>query len=229
MWSLARAAQRCRSRAHREPARVTVRRRGVHISAEEHACGRVWRVAWIGALAVAVMTWSAGCTADSHQSANSSTATSPAQSTPGSSASRPSAPPVACPTSAPATVSPHQRDGTATSMVPASPTTVLACRYHGFNQPEAHGSLATSASIPPADVAASLNAVPVPALGAPVPNCPADFGEMYALWFGYPAGPPVLVTVQRGGCAYANNGDRRAPFASAVVSQLSAALGHDNP
>jgi hypothetical protein len=112
-------------------------------------------------------------------------------------------------------------------MVPGVPTTVLACRYHGFNQPEPHGTLAASAMLPPTDIVAALNAVPIPAPGAPVPYCPADFGELYALRFGYSSGPALVVTVQGAGCAYADNGDLHAPFAGTAQSQLSAALGHD--
>jgi hypothetical protein len=113
-------------------------------------------------------------------------------------------------------------------MVPGSPTSLVGCRYHGFNQTAPNGSLAASATLPTQEIAAALNGVPIPAPDAPLPNCPADFGEVYVLWFGYASGPPLLVSVQGAGCFYADNGDLRVPFASAAATQLSPLLGHDD-
>ncbi len=38
-----------------------------------------------------------------------------------------------------------QRDGTNRTLVPGQPIALLACRYHGFNQPEPIGTLASGA------------------------------------------------------------------------------------
>ncbi len=112
-------------------------------------------------------------------------------------------------------------------MVPGEPTSLLGCHYHGSNQPEP-GSLANAAQLDPAAIAAQLNQVPIPAPDAPKPFCPADFGEKYALWFGYADASTLLVTVDGAGCAYADNGDLQVPFANAVLTSLRQALGGDN-
>ncbi|HEY2812380.1 MAG TPA: hypothetical protein VGJ03_02830 [Acidimicrobiales bacterium] len=122
----------------------------------------------------------------------------------------------------------RQRPGTATALVPDQPTSLLGCRYHGFNQAEPHGSLANSRQLDQSDIAAQLNRVAIPSPDAPVPNCPADFGEQYALWFGYADSSTLLVTVDGAGCAYADNGDLTVPFANAALTSLQAALGHDS-
>jgi hypothetical protein len=133
-----------------------------------------------------------------------------------------------CPDTAPLQVPSRQRSGTATSIVPDLPTSLLACRYHGFNQPEAQGTLATSAELAPGEIAARLNAIPIPPADAPLPNCPADFGEKYMLWFGYSDGSALLVSVDGAGCNYVNNGDLLVPFGGDVLPLLEGPLGHED-
>jgi hypothetical protein len=127
---------------------------------------------------------------------------------------------VPCSTNVPPHVPSHQRDGTGNALVPGQPTELLACRYHGFNQAQPIGTFATSAELPASDVAAQLNQTPIPAPGAPIPNCPADFGEKYMLWFRYADGVPLLVSFDHGGCLYVDNGDLRAPFPPVAVTRL---------
>ena len=105
----------------------------------------------------------------------------------------------------------NQRDGTGNALVPGQPIELLACRYHGFNQAQPIGTLATRAALPASDVAGELNQTPIPTHEAPIPNCPADFGEKYMLWFRYADGVPLLVSFDDGGCRYVDNGDLRAP------------------
>ena len=112
-------------------------------------------------------------------------------------------------------------------MVPGEPTSSLGCRYHGFDQPQPPGSLASSAQLDTAVIVTELNRIPIPPASSPLPNCPADFGERYVIRFGYDDGSTLLVSVDGGGCTYADNGDLRVPFASAAVASLQAVLGHD--
>lgn len=113
-------------------------------------------------------------------------------------------------------------------MVPGAPTSALGCRYHGFNQPQPHGSLASSAHLDTTAIAAELNRVPIPPANSPLPNCPADFGERYIIRFGYDDGSTLLVSVDDGGCSYADNGDLRVPFATDAAASLAAVLGQDS-
>ena len=104
---------------------------------------------------------------------------------------------------------------------------LLACRYHGFNQPQRIGTFATAARLSASLIARGLNATRRPPAGI-VPNCPADFGETYMLWFVYPDGSRLLVRFDHGGCRYVTNGDLNFPFPpTAVTHRLEAALGQD--
>ena len=122
----------------------------------------------------------------------------------------------------------HQRAGTTRTLVPGHPIAVLACRYHGFNQPQPIGTYARSAAnLPAARVAHELNATPRPTSNV-VPDCPNDSGETYMLYFSYGRGRPLLARVDRGGCRYVSNGDVTRPFAPLGLSlRLEAALGRD--
>src|SRR5262245_40071176 len=71
----------------------------------------------------------------------------------------------------------QQVPGAASSLVPGSPDGLLACRFHGLNQPQPVGSFAAAATFAPAPIAAALNGAKVPTAGA-VYHCPADFGEV---------------------------------------------------
>ncbi len=133
--------------------------------------------------------------------------------------------PMQCPESVPAAVAVHQRDGTQGAMVPDDPRELLACRYHGFNQPQPSGSLASSASFDPTETARELNgARPEPA--RPV-NCPADFGETISLIFRYTGESHLVVAIHTSGCRTATNGDRAVFAPSATLTRLQAVLGAD--
>jgi hypothetical protein len=107
--------------------------------------------------------------------------------------------------------------------VPGSPNALLACRYHGLNQPQPAGSLAKFAHLSAAPLAAVLNTLPPIPKGA-VFNCPIDFGETILLLFAYPDGTQLMVSIEMGGCGFASNGDRtvRPP-----IARFEAVLGHD--
>jgi len=131
--------------------------------------------------------------------------------------------PLACPTHPPRSVPAHQIAGTAAAMVPGHPNVLLACRYHGFNQPQPVGSLAKFARLSPAPIARALNVLP------PVPkdavfHCLVDFDERILLFFAYPDGSRLTVKIEIGGCRFATNGDRTV---LAPLDSLEAALGHD--
>ncbi len=112
-------------------------------------------------------------------------------------------------------------------LVPGQPVTLLACRYHGFNQPEPIGTFARGARLPAPEIARGLDATPRPQSNVAI-NCPADFGEKYLLYFGYKSGPPLVVEIAHGGCRYVTNGDLTLPFTPVSVAQrLEAALGQD--
>jgi len=136
--------------------------------------------------------------------------------------------PSACPMRAPRSVPHHQRAGTARTFVPGHPITLLACRYHGFNQPQPIGTFARSAAgLPASSVAHELNATPRPTTSV-VPYCPNDSGETYMLYFSYRGGRPLLARVDSGGCRYVTNGDLSRPFPPVELSlRLEAALGRD--
>ena len=56
-------------------------------------------------------------------------------------------PSLSCSTIVPPKVPSNQRDGTSNALVPGQPTELLACRYHGFNQAQPIGTLATWAEL----------------------------------------------------------------------------------
>jgi len=166
----------------------------------------------------------AGCSSTSPQhAATNVTSTSALPST----TTLAAIPPLKCPAHVPSRIAPHQQVGTAATFVPNHPTELLGCRYHGGNQPQPVGSLATSATIAPDAIAAQLNAA------RPVPKvinfmCPIDFGETILLIFGYPNGSRLTVSIARAGCRFATNGDHRIFTPAATLTRLETALGHDN-
>ncbi len=123
---------------------------------------------------------------------------------------------------------PHrQRDGTTRTLVPGRPVGLLACRYHGFNQPQRIGSFARAAELPPSPIALGLNASqrPPPAIAS---GCPNDSFEWYMLYFSYRDGRALLVRVSHGGCRYVTNGDLTLEFPPAEVTRvLEVTLGSD--
>lgn len=130
---------------------------------------------------------------------------------------------TACPSRPPDPFPQHQRAGTDTAEVPGSPVTLLACRYHGFNQPEPMGTLARSATFPPT-LASALNQARA---AGPLYGCPEDSGETILLIFGYADGSRLLVDVHTRGCRTATNGDRTVVTPDAVLSELEEILGQD--
>jgi hypothetical protein len=62
-----------------------------------------------------------------------------------------------------------------------------------------------------------------------ISHCPDDSGEQDALWFVYPSGRPLLVTMSVSGCRFAGNGDRFAVTPPDLQLRLAAALGSDAP
>src|ERR1700751_1038797 len=122
--------------------------------------------------------------------------------------SNPDIPALVCPPLAPGPLPHHQRAGVVTAMVPGHPRRLLGCRYHGLNQPQRPGTLATSKTLPAGRIASDLNRAPIVARNGPVPSCPADFGDQSLLIFRYPDRTQLLVTVETSGCLSATNGTR---------------------
>jgi hypothetical protein len=145
-------------------------------------------------------------------------------STPPTSTSRPAG--LICPPQPPRIVEPHQMAGTGSTLVPGAPIALLACRYHGLNQPEPADSLAKSASFPPGPIAVALNAQPAIPPGF-VSSCPADFGETIVLLFGYADNSRLIVSIGTAGCRFASNGDRFVHADPAALDRLEAVLGRD--
>jgi hypothetical protein len=112
-----------------------------------------------------------------------------------------------------------------TALVPGRPVTVLICRYHGFNQPEPIGTLASSRLVSARPLAAELDA------GEPVGNvlrsCPADFGDVTLLVFEFRHGHRLLVTVHGSGCRIATNGARSAYAPPDALLRLEKLVGQD--
>jgi hypothetical protein len=101
---------------------------------------------------------------------------------------------------------------------------LLGCRYYGLNLPQPVGTLARSAHMPPAPVAALLNGQK--SVDPNVFACPADSGGVILLNFGYAGGSHLLMHIDPSGCQFATNGDRTVRGAG-VVQQLEPVLGHD--
>ena len=112
-------------------------------------------------------------------------------------------------------------------MVPGHPRALIACRYHGLNQPEPRGTLAATASLPASTVASAFNAAVPLTPGEPLPACPNDSSEEALLIFRYANNSRLLVTVDMSGCGWTTNGDRTAWTPPALRMRLQAGLGHD--
>jgi hypothetical protein len=120
----------------------------------------------------------------------------------------------------------HQIAGTDATLVPGNPIALLACRYHGLNQPDPAGSLAKSAFFDPAPIAGALNAQPVTLA---IYGCPIDFGDTIVLLFGYSDNSRLAVRISTTGCRFASNGDRVVRIDPATLNRLQAVLGKDAP
>lgn len=183
---------------------------------------RTRRMAVAALLTVAFV---AGCSSTSPR--HLATTVTSTSTVPSTTTSTPTTVPLECPARGPSHVAQHQQPGTAATFVPGHPSELLGCRYRGDNQPQPIGSMATSARFPADAIAAELNAA------RPVPKvinlmCPIDFGEMILLIFGYPNGSQLTVSIARGGCAFASNGERRIFTPPATLTRLETVLGHDN-
>lgn len=113
-------------------------------------------------------------------------------------------------------------------LVPGRPVVATVCRYHGLNQVERVGSLAATATVSGAEVAAltaALNAgEPIPA--GPV-SCPADYGEAVRVTFGYRDRPPVVLEASLTGCTTASTGGEELRVSEAAYRQLTELVGKD--
>ncbi|MGO9874078.1 MAG: hypothetical protein ACLPVY_09790 [Acidimicrobiia bacterium] len=137
----------------------------------------------------------------------------------------PKSPTLECPIHAPTVIAKHQQPGTASTFVPGRPVALLACRYHGYNQPEPIGSLAGSAHFAPGPFVTALNTarlVPKRAY-----NCPLDAGERMLVIFAYDNGTRLTASIETMGCGFATNGDRSVFNPTAMLEHLEAVLGHD--
>lgn len=211
--------------SQRESERRLVRNRGAAAS----VITRVMSHRRISSLLVSVALVCAACSGTSTDRRTSPTITAPATVSPtttGTPSTTVSPTPLRCPAEPPRSVPPHQIAGTASASVPGRPNALLACRYHGFNQPQPVGALAKSASVPPEPIAAALNLAPR-IQNAAVYHCPIDFGETILLLFAYSNGSRLTVSLALGGCRFASNGDRTVATPPAVIASLEATLGHD--
>jgi len=100
------------------------------------------QISSIAALALLV-TLGAACSGGGAHRADSAPTTLAGNSRPSPSPAKPAAPassapttPRPCPARAALSIPHHQRDGTTRTLVPGQPIALLACRYHGFNQPQ---------------------------------------------------------------------------------------------
>lgn len=132
---------------------------------------------------------------------------------------------VSCPQRPAQLLPSRQVPGTATTLVPGRPAGLLACRFHGLNQPQAAGSFAAAATFAPANFVTALNGATVPPIGAGA--CPVDFGEVIVLRFVYANGHMLTVNVDPAGCTWATNGDRTVYTPQSVLSALGAIVGLD--
>jgi hypothetical protein len=139
-------------------------------------------------------------------------------------------PRLVCPPHPPASLPHHQRAGVATTMVPGHPRRLLGCRFHGSNEPEAAGTLASSKALPASEVASAFDDARVISPAGPVLHCPADFGEQIVLVFGYADGTPLRVSVEAQGCGDATNGARpcsRRPYSPVSFASPSVTTPSD--
>jgi len=134
---------------------------------------------------------------------------------------------VSCPQRPAQSLPTGQVPGTATALVPGHPVGLLACRFHGLNQPQPEGSFAAAATFAPANFVTALNKATGlrPGAGA----CPVDFGEVIVLRFVYANEHILNVDVRTTGCALADNGDKSSVTPISVLTTLEATLGHDRP
>jgi len=179
---------------------------------------------------VAVGALAAGCSSSTHQartaaSSASVTSTTPPIVTTTTVAAHP--PVLRCAARLPRDASGHTARTAVGQLVPGSPVELLACRYHGFNQPQPSGTLAASHRFAPGPVAAALNGARRVPNGA-VFNCPIDFGEQILLLFGYDDGQRVNVTVSTAGCRFATSRGMSVWTPPSLLRRLEAVLGHDH-
>jgi hypothetical protein len=186
---------------------------------------RTTRTALVSAVIVATaVTFVVGCSSSSPHGSRPPARTTTSTPVVAEEAAHP--PRLLCPTHSPQRVAAHQVAGTSSTFVPGRPTELLACRYHGLNQPQPVGTFARSARVASGPIVVALNGARRVPNGEAF-NCPADFAETIVLLFGYSDGSTLTVTASTGGCGFAHNGDLTVWMPGATLARLEAVLGHD--
>jgi len=116
-------------------------------------------------------------------------------------ASTPVAKPISCPSVSRYTKILRRNDvpGTDHRLIPGQPNVLVDCL------PARRVVIGDGEVV--ARIVHGLNALKLGKPGA-VYNCPADFGPTYGLFFNYPNGDVLFVTVDASGCRFASNGQR---------------------
>lgn len=125
---------------------------------------------------------------------------------------------------------PPTHHGPAGTMVPASPSGAVACRYEGLNDPKPSW-LAKSATLDAtqaARLATAFNGAQPWHRGVPY-SCPADFGTYDLVLFTYSDGGEVDVLLSTSGCRGAGNGNREVMMAETALDQLDGYVGMSLP
>jgi hypothetical protein len=113
-------------------------------------------------------------------------------------------------------------------LVPPGPRWVTVCRYAGLNQRVPSGTLERSRVVTGTDLA-QLVAVADKAETVPQGsyNCPFSQGLVDVLYFVYPTGRTVTVTVDVDGCVWAGNGQHTV-WAGGITPLLKQWVGQDS-
>ena len=148
------------------------------------------------------------------------------------------APPAAitatnCPASPPdplglATPQEPVRSGSATELVPATPTAVTLCRYSGVGASGTGGAVVGTRIVSGpalADLVALVDSPQLAVVANPgIYNCPEWDGAVILGLFSYASGPDVRLTVDLGGCGFASNGVRTVQGGT-ITQHLVATIG----
>jgi len=182
---------------------------------------------WVTLAAGMALVFTAGCSSDSPTAQPATTAVPSTSAVASTTTARAKPPSLKCPAHAPGAIAKHQRPGTASTFVPGHPTELLACRYHGANQPQPAGSLAKSARFTPGPIVSELNSARRVPTGVAY-NCPASFGDTILLIFQYANGSRLTISTPTSGCQFATNGDLSVFTPTATLTTLEAVLGRDH-
>lgn len=132
--------------------------------------------------------------------------------------------PFVCPTRYPLALPHHQQRGTASHLVPGTPSGLTVCRYGPVPPGTSNQVVIRTATGDAAAVARTLNGLkPVP--NGAVYNCPVDLFADDLLAFDSRDGRRLLVAVSLTGCTWASNGDRSAFTSLELDNQLAAIVG----